>query len=308
MFSYRYMFMEMDGIYDGSNSVSSPNVFAQNYVVTPRRMTMEMHMLGAMYAPSDKLTLSAMVPYVLREMDHVISPGAAPLLALNNGSDSFTTKSEGFGDLRLSGLYRLVHKGGHHFHAGMGVSLPTGAINENDETPGPGGLLARQLPAAMQNGSGTFDLLPSLTYTYIADCWSVGVQGAGTVRTGRNSHGYRFGDRFDLNTWISYYAAEWVSVNAGMAYIWEDELHGEQSDVLRNPPFAPTRLTVPTAFSENYGGQRVEALAGVNFVIPSGILKNHRLAVDVRVPLWQDRNGISLGTNYTLTGGWQYSF
>jgi hypothetical protein len=46
----------------------------------------------------------------------------------------------------------------------------------------------------------------------------------------------------------------------------------------------------------------------VNFVIPDGILRNHRIAADIRVPLWQDRNGLGLGTDYTLTLGWQYAF
>ena len=46
----------------------------------------------------------------------------------------------------------------------------------------------------------------------------------------------------------------------------------------------------------------------MNYVIPSSFLKNHRLAADVRVPLWQERNGVGLGTDYTLSVGWQYAF
>lgn len=308
MLSYRYMFMEMDGMYQGSNSISSTGVFANNYAVSPTRMTMDMHMIGAMYAPNDRITLSAMLPYVTREMDHLIAPGAAPLLMANNGSNTFTTESEGIGDLKLGALIRLIHEGSHHFHGGIGISLPTGSIGERDFIPGPGGLIQRQLPAAMQPGSGTLDLLPSLTYNYVADTWSAGVQGSGVIRTGKNAHGYRLGNSFDLTGWISYRATESISFSTGLNYRWEDELHGSQSDVSTQVPFGMMPRTVPTAFGENYGGQRIEALAGINFVIPGGPLRNHRLALDVRVPLWQDRNGISLNTDYTLTAGWQYAF
>lgn len=308
MLSYRYMFMDMDGMYQGSNSISSAGVFANNFAVTPTRMTMEMHMIGAMYAPSDSITLFAMLPYVTREMDHLIAPGATPLIGFNNGSDTFTTESEGIGDLKLGGLIRIVHEGPHHMHAGFGFSLPTGSIGERDFVPGPGGLLQRQLPASMQPGSGTVDFLPSLTYTYFAETWSAGVQGSGVVRTGRNAHGYRHGNSFDFTSWVSYRATRSISLSAGLNYRWEDELRGNQSDVPTQVPFGMMPRTVPTAFSENYGGQRIEALAGVNYVIPRGILRNHRLAIDIRVPLWQDRNGISLSTDYTLTTGWQYAF
>lgn len=41
------------------------------------QMDMSMHMLGVMYAPSDDLTLVAMMPWVENEMDHVTATGGA---------------------------------------------------------------------------------------------------------------------------------------------------------------------------------------------------------------------------------------
>jgi hypothetical protein len=184
MLSYRYMFMDMGEMYNGSDSISSAGVFAENYIVTPESMSMQMQMLGAMYGLNDRVTLSAMLPYSIMEMDHRIAPGAAPLIGLNGGKNTFTTDSDGVGDLKLGSLFRIVHEGPHRFHGGFGISLPTGSISENDVVPGPGGRIDRQLPATMQPGSGTFDLLPSLTYTHVADCWSAGVQAGGIIRTG----------------------------------------------------------------------------------------------------------------------------
>ena len=308
MLSYRYMFMDMDGMYFGSDAVSAGQVFGAGYTVAPRRMTMDMQMIGVMYAPTDDLTLMAMIPYTSMEMTHEIFPMAAPLIALNGGSCYFTTESDGIGDIKLGGLFDLFDSGNHHMHAGLSVSLPTGSIGEKDLIPGPGGRIPRQLPAAMQLGSGTIDLLPSLTYLYHGNCWSAGLQANGIYRTQTNAHDYRLGHRFGLDGWLSWCPREWVSFSGGLSYVWEEELAGVQSDVSLRPPFAPARLTVPTAFGTNYGGQRIEAIVGVNFLVPGGPLENHRLAFDVRLPLWQDVNGHRLGTDLTVTGGWQYAF
>ena len=76
MLSYRFMYMDMEGMRSGDSRVSASKVFANNYTVTPERMTMEMHMFGVMYAPSDRITLMLMAPYKRIEMDHRIFPGA----------------------------------------------------------------------------------------------------------------------------------------------------------------------------------------------------------------------------------------
>ena len=45
MFSYRFMFMNMDGNLDENSSMSESNVLA-DYMVAPRSMDMMMHMVG----------------------------------------------------------------------------------------------------------------------------------------------------------------------------------------------------------------------------------------------------------------------
>ena len=73
MLSYRFMRMNMEGNRIGNNSVSPedivttvPNRFFGNpnqpptLRVVPTQMTMNMHMFGVMYAPSDVITLMAM--------------------------------------------------------------------------------------------------------------------------------------------------------------------------------------------------------------------------------------------------------
>lgn len=160
----------------------------------------------------------------------------------------------------------------------------------------------------MQLGSGSLDLRPSVTYRYSADQWSVGVQASGVIRTMENWQDFELGDRFDLTTWVGWQPTQWLVLNAGFSYMWQDTLSGTQSDVAQSPPFAPARLTVPTAFGANYGGERIESILGVNFLFPEGTFGNHELGVDVRLPLWQDVNGYQLGMDYTVSAGWKIRF
>ena len=73
--------------------------------------------------------------------------------------------------------------GVHHLHANVGLSFPTGSINERDKNPMSMGNNVR-LPYPMQNGSGTYDFLPGLTYIGKQEVWSWGAQasGVGTYR------------------------------------------------------------------------------------------------------------------------------
>jgi hypothetical protein len=89
MFSYRYMHMDMEGNRDGTDRLSTRDVLSE-YLIAPLNMTMDMHMLGAMYGVNDNLTIMVMAPYLNIEMDHMTRMGA-----------KFTTKASGIGDLKL---------------------------------------------------------------------------------------------------------------------------------------------------------------------------------------------------------------
>ena len=305
MVSYRYMYMEMDGMRQGNNRITSGDVFEADYAVTPEFMTMEMHMLGLMYGLTEKLTLSLMGNYMENEMDHsIISQTVAN--GINAGSTEFTTRTNGLGDTQLGGLYRFYLKENRKAHLGLGLSIPTGSIDEKDRTPGMGGPATRQLPAAMQLGSGTFDLLPSLTFVQQFTDWSYGIQSKAVIRLeDSNSNDYRLGNVFSTTIWAGYKLNQWIAFNTGLSYDYEGELEGTQKNVNQN---SMTGRSVTTAFGENYGGERLDLILGINGYVPKGPLKNHRLAIDVRLPLWQDLNGFQLETDFSLTIGWQAAY
>jgi hypothetical protein len=305
MMSYRYMHMDMDGMRNGTERVSSRDVFADGYMVAPESMSMNMHMVGFMCAPTDTLTLMLMANYIETEMDHNVSPMSAG--TINNGSTKFTTQTRGLGDVKVGGLYRFYLEENRKAHAGLSLSLPTGSIDEKDTSPGMGGPANRQLPAPMQLGSGTVDLLPSLTYVQQFERWSYGAQANAVIRLeSENDNGYRLGDVFGATTWAGYNLSEWVGINTGLSYTYSSKLKGTQDDVNQGPMMG--NETVTTAYNHNYGGERLDAIFGINLYMPTGALKGQRVAIDLRMPLWQDLNGYQLETDSIVTIGWQMAF
>ncbi|NEP59687.1 MAG: transporter, partial [Symploca sp. SIO2G7] len=241
MFSYRYMFMRMDGNRDGTDNLSDQEVL-QQFPVTPTNMDMEMHMFGGMYAPTDDLTLMVMIPYVLKEMDHITRMGV-----------NFTTSSEGFGDLQLTGLYNVLRQNRQRVHFNLGVSFPTGSIDERDDTPAGNDV---RLPYPMQIGSGTFDLKPGVTYLGQADKFSWGAQASTILRLGENSNDYRLGNQFNLTGWVASKWVDWLSTSLRLDFKTLGNISG--ADPLLNP------MMIPTADPDRRGGERLDLGLGLN--------------------------------------------
>jgi len=287
MFSYRYMYMNMDELKQGSDDASFDDALA-NYMVTPTSMPMNMHMLGAMFAPSDKVTLMAMFNYLSMEMDHITRMGG-----------TFTTESSGFGDIQLAILYKFFNKNQQTLHGQLGFSIPTGSVTESDVTPAstPN---ETELPYPMQVGSGTFD--PNLALTYLGQNESIswGSQIRGVFRFGENDREYRYGNRYSLNNWFAVKASNWMSLSARIEGLIVGEIEGEDPNL--NP------MMVITADTNNSGGTYINSGIGVNTYISKGALKNLRFGFEFGYPLYQDLNGIQLKIKETLTLGTQYSF
>jgi hypothetical protein len=187
MFGYKLMPMMMSGLRDGTPRRTVEDVL-QQYMVAPTSMRMEMHMVEVMYAPSDTLTLMAMAPYIKLAMDHRTRMGG-----------SFTTATEGLGDVTLTALYSAignVRRDRQRLIVHAGVSVPTGSIDERGTTPMG---TDQKLPYAMQLGSGTYDLHPGVTYLGESVQWAWAADGRGTLRLGVNDQGYRLGNGWQVS-------------------------------------------------------------------------------------------------------------
>jgi hypothetical protein len=289
MLGYEYMLEDMEGNRDGTRRVSHAEVL-ERFATAPTDMTMQVHMAMAMYAPTDELTFTVMLPYVLKSMNHVTREGAR-----------FRERSEGIGDLRLASLYTVYARDRfrHRFLVNPGFSLPIGSIDEKDF--GPDRRLGRsRLEYPMQLGSGTVDLFPGLVYLGQGENWTWGSELAPTVRLGRNSHGYRLGNRYRLSTWAARKWTDWLSVSGRIdGQLWEN-IHG--ADPTLNPAAAPTKDP------KRQAGRRVDFLVGLNLYAPRGVLKGHRLAFEAGAPVYQSLDGPALQTDWLVRVGWQWVY
>ncbi|MEM6780390.1 MAG: transporter [Pseudomonadota bacterium] len=306
MLSYRYMRMDMEGNRDGTDSLSpeeivtnfsNPNAPPANLRVVPTEMIMDMHMVGAMYAPTDWLTLMAMGMYIEKEMDHITFQGMAGTTRLGE----FTTKSTGIGDTKVSGLFKIYDQGNHTIHLNAGLSLPTGSIDEEDDVLTP--MNTREtlrMPYAMQLGTGTFDALPGITYNGHSGNWGWGAQYMGEIRLeSENDEGYAWGDKHTLTAWGGYQANEWLSVQGNVRAHTQSEIDG------RDPLIA---APVQTADPDNFGGETIALGGGFQIKPTMAELRNVTFGAEISIPVYQNLNGPQMETDWIGTAGLRVTF
>ncbi|MCL6275601.1 nitrous oxide reductase accessory protein NosL [Muricauda sp. 2012CJ35-5] len=289
MVSFRSMFMSMAGNRMGSSKIEDADIF-QNYMVAPQNMTMEMFMLGLMYAPSDKVTLMLMQNLVTKDMDLTSQMTMPNGMVMNN---DFSTSSSGLGDLKLGALYGIVANGKHALHLNAKVNIPIGEIENRATTPM---MENAKLPYAMQLGTGTFDWTLGATYKYNFSNILVGIQQLNTLSTGRNSQGYRFGNIHELNIWAGYNITNKIGINTRISASTQSAISGNDEDL--NP------MMVPTARASNYGGELVNAGLGTNILLAKGKLI---LGLDFNAPIYQKFNGLFMSSDYTINAGIRYN-
>ncbi len=265
------------------------------------KMTMQMHMLDIMYAPTDWLTLMVMPMWMT--MDMTMSPVEG---AMGGGHGhgghgghgghmgSHSHGVDGFGDTIFGALVNLSKGHGYSLHTGLMFSAPTGSTTET----GPSGNLTHYM---MQLGSGTWDFQPSLTYNGRAGRWSWGAQMSGIIRLeDENDEGYRLGDVFQATGWGAYRLTDWLSASVRILHTQQGEIEGHYNK--------PHGHGSPPDFPENYGGRFWDIGFGINTVVPSGPLQGHRLGVEWLQPIEDDVNGYQQEREGTLWVNWSKAF
>ena len=281
MLSYRYSQMNMQGSQDGTNDIATGD---NPFPVVPLEMTMKMHMLGGMYAPSDDWTIMAMLPYIELEMDHIVQA---------NGR-RFTTRAEGIGDIKLASLHNLYKKNDQQVIMKFDLSLPTGSIDERDDTPAQSD---SQLPYPMQLGSGTYDLMPAITYTQRLNGGSWGSQVSATLRTGgSNDRNYRLGNEIQATAWYTHLLTQNSSASLRINYLNRGNVRGRDNEL--NPNI------VQTAVTSNQGRERIDLSTEFSHSLQQGT----RLSIELSAPIYQDLDGPQLETDLQFTLGIQHSF
>lgn len=299
MLGYRYQYSGQDGgMQYGDTPVGKQAVAANGCpgraggcVYAPTVMTMQMHMLDFMYAPSDSLNLMLMPQ--LMSMDMTMSP------SLTGKNDLFMNESymrhtgNNLGDTFLTALVKLWESGSEHVHLGLGLSAPTGNVNLKMNQQ-------YSLDYGMQTGSGTWDFKPSVTYSDQEGAWNWGAQFSGVKRMQYNKYHYAFGDIFQATGWGGYQIFDWLNGSLRLLFTDQARIQGESSHV---------HLTTSTVdYTSNYGGRFLDLGFGLNTHFSEGKFAGHNLSFEWLQPVATDFNGYQLSRSGGLALTWSYAF
>ncbi|HCL96949.1 MAG TPA: hypothetical protein DHW77_04225, partial [Verrucomicrobiales bacterium] len=283
MTSYRYMFMSMQRNYDGDSQITDAAARA-GYMMNATDMDMQMHMLGVMYAPTDKFTLMLMGNYLDSSMPMVNMMGAKSMM-----------RSSGYGDTTLSAYCSLFRESNSSAHVGLGLSIPTGSIDEKMQN-------GMHMGFPMQLGSGTWDLKPSITWLGHTEDWSYGSQLSAVIRLGENDNGYTLGDRISATGWISRRLNAWSAVSLRLIATSWSNVDGSDSKMPITIMGGPMAAVVDP---DAQGGSRLDLALGLNlWHSESGA----RFAIEVGAPVYQKLDGPQLGTEWFMTAGFQFGW
>ncbi len=283
MIGYQYVQQHWTGHQNGRRRVSDQEVF-QDFPITHERMRMDMHMFMAMYGNTDELTWMVMVPYMSMDMPH-----------LTRDNRTFTTVSEGLGDVGISAIVPVFDEYPHRLQVEAGMSFPTGRIDVEDANGRPG-----RLEYAMQLGSGSFELTPRLTYLAQTENLSWGAQLRSRIRLNENSAGYRRGNMVGLTAWISPAVTEEFSPSLRVDAMSWGNVRGIDFEI---------PITNPASVASLQGGERVDLLLGLNLAL--GVDDEghgHRLSVEGGIPIYQNLRGPQLRADWRVGGAWQWTF
>ena len=307
MVGYRYMYGSQSGdTLNGTQSVSDSILLANGCGPNPcyirsANMSMNMHMLDLMYAPTDWLTLMLMPQFVSMSMTMNALDGApvSDQQEMIRHHLQSGHQTGGVGDLGMYGLVKIFDNGMHHLHFTTGFSAPTGDVGIQLNTNH--GITGGFIDYGMQLGSGTWDFKPSLTYTGKWQQFSWGAQASGTVRMqNQNASGYALGDIYQTTAWGSYGFTHWLSGSIRGLYTAQDGIRGQYNGLINQYG--------PADYTSNYGGHDWDVGFGMSAMVPSGSLAGNRISVEWLQPVQDNVNGYQLQRDGTLTATWGLAF
>ncbi|MGO9380358.1 MAG: nitrous oxide reductase accessory protein NosL [Dissulfurispiraceae bacterium] len=287
MVDYDFMHTAFQGLRAGTHNVNLSEVgwmrgTSYNYMMIPQSMTMDMHMVMVMYGITDRLTVMAMTSYQAMQMKMMMDMG--PMMGTFSSPPMSTS---GVGDSELRAMYKV----NDYLVGSLGLSLPTGDVTQAVNIMG----MSFRAPYDMQNGSGTYDLKPALTYNGLSDDaqWNWGAQAQYTWHTGENDQGWRYGNSFKATGWLQRALGPFTG-SLRLAYSDTTRIVGQDSQIqqILNPM---TGAPMPDADPNNYGGTQLDGLLGVSY--QHGPFS---VGVEGGIPLYQNLNGLQLKTSWTL--------
>ncbi|MBS1646097.1 MAG: hypothetical protein JST67_02020 [Bacteroidetes bacterium] len=296
-FAYSYMFMNMSGNKRGTNAVSDEQVFT-NYMMSPSKMNMQMHMLMPMYGINNRLSIMAMIPYSIIRMSMHEMPNQSqnmPDMCDMNSSSSANSNS-GLGDVKLYLMYNFLRSCTHRLVASAGVSLPTANIRSANTS-------SSIIPYCMQVGTGSYHILSSLVYVKEGRLFSFGAALQGSISTGSNKQGYRWGNECSVSPWLAYKPIKFMGIAARAEAYYAGAIQGWDNSINQ------LAGNDPSADVKNYGSQqRLDLFLGLNFYVPVASSQTACVLIEYGKPLYQNLQGLQMPFQNILNLRLQYNF
>jgi hypothetical protein len=295
-FAAQFKSVEFKGYLDGTKSLSNDEVLwdapnmeprtDKNFPVVPTVITQEAAVFALGYKLSNQWLVSALAPYIKQETDHI---------SIVPGYNNFNIKTSGIGDISVVALYNWLNSNKGVWGFSFGVSLPTGSIDEEGDTPREAG--DQQLPYTMQLGSGTYDFPLALSYQYShSGVHDITVGLSAKIRTGTNDRNYRLGNNYGLNGRYEFDLSSALQPFFLMDFEYSKPIHGQDDTLLVPlPPGFPYPASITNP--ELFGGKKVNLALGLLWRVVNDV----RFTVEIGAPIYQNLNGPQPKENWQTT-------
>jgi len=304
------VFMRMDGLLEGTDEVDPSGIVGMpsmgKFMAAQRSMNMYMVNASAGYSFTDRFFGGVMFMWKKNDMEMKFN---SKMTKMTN-SPGYTMKSTGMGDTMLMGKYRLYSDDAlvptSQVALFIGLSLPTGSINEKNANHPLDVRKGEQLPYGMQLGSGTFDPTFGVLYQGSSSPLWWGVNLTYTPRLYHNSHDYSLGDEYHYDLYAMYQFRYNTLLQLQINGKYQDSIKGEMDELRRGLSGravhgnAASPLMTPLWDNGNYGGNRLSTTVGIQWQ-PFAM---HILDISLGLPLFQRLNGPQLKDDYRLALTW----
>ncbi len=294
-----YMRMNMDGLRTGTDDVNSSDATSMTgpykHMMVPTDMTMDMFMLMPMYNFTKDFSVMLMFNYLNNDMNMT-------------GMCDTSMSTSGVGDTQAGFNYKFLDG---EMAASLDLNIPTGSIDEKTKMKmmmnGMCMEMEMKAPYAMQLGSGTYDLTPSLTYMSGYYDIRYGAQISYKYRMGENDNNYTLGNEATAKLWIRK-PAFGVTFSGELELKRWGDIEGKDAEIntmtqamsMNGGAMTVNMKQSPTNYTTNYGGARADLTLGVDIPVSLAYV-----TADIILPLYQDLNGLQMkrSTSFKLGVG-----
>jgi len=280
--AYEFERVRYAGYRNGQSDLSVAKVRAKGFRQVPTRLERDRHTLALSYAPHDRITLVAEIPWESIEQN-----GRRPL----PGDERYERSTAGLGDVRLTAVVPFIRKRQERSILHLGLSAPTGDIRRKA-----GDAVRLGYPSRL--GTGSWGINWGLAYRGDFEWLSWGAQGGAIIALHENDFDYQAATHYGATAWM---AASLYDVWTGsfrLGWSKNGEIHGNDDGI--------DRTLEPDANDKHQANQTLDLLPGMSLQLPG--LRGQRLAVELSVPVFQKVSGPQLERDWTLSAGWQWTF